>query len=484
MAKRFLKWSFIAAVLLAAHGYTAWWSARRFSGGGVQSPSGALQLSMSFDRWTSHDPHGDPTVYLNVARNLAAGRGMVERVPNSDPPRYEQFNRWGPGTPAVLGGWLWLFGGQTMWTFFWFAAAAQLMFGMLAVATAALWTRNALALSTVALFTGYCPPLRDFFYGLEMTSAETAALVPLALAFFILAKALLVYRETSVAADRETWRRIGLWFLTAGMMIGLASLCRDCTRVFAVFVVAFLLARGMLTGRRRLALAACAAILLLAGVYVVRYPVQLWNKSRTGRSVVCQTSEGCIFRYGLWYRHDALPWYDTPGIGFGEYLDPTAAERVEAYFQSGKPQPDLYSAGQLLQAIVHRPHDALVFKAARLPVLWLAADRWPDVRWGEAQRWCLGMYGLLAIYCGLQYRRRQPIPEVLYLYLFLVACALPLIHFEFRYTIPVWNTLVIVPGLLVAAWVPSPRSCAENSVKSTTEAASLTTVHRPLRTAP
>jgi len=29
-------------------------------------------------------------------------------------------------------------------------------------------------------------------------------------------------------------------------------------------------------------------------------------------------------------------------------------------------------------------------------------------------------------------------------------CASPLIHFEFRYTFPIWNSLVLVPGLLVA----------------------------------
>ncbi len=511
MAKCLLKWSLIAAVLLAAHGCTAWWSARRFAWEGVQTAAGPLKLDMTPVEWSRHEPQADPTIYLNVARNLAAGRGLVEQVPGSDPPRYEQFNRWGPGTPAVLGGWLWLTGGRTMWTFFWFSAVSQLLFGALAVATASIWTRSTLALATVAFCTGYCLPLRDFFYGTELTSAEIVALPITAAAIFALAKALKAYRDSPVGnalrgvpvlesaqgdrnategvpysrnSRRSAWRKIALWFFAAGLLVGMASLCRDCLKVFAVFTATSLVARAALTDRRRLAATAGVAALLIAGVYAVRYPVQFWNRERTGRSVICLTSEGCIFRYGLWFQHDAQPWYDGPGIGYGEYLDPAAAERVEAYFQSGKPLADLYSVGELLWAIARRPVDALSFKAERLPVLWLAAERWPATQWREAQVWCVGMYGLLAVYCGWQLWRRQPIPEVLYLYLLLVVCATPLIHFEFRYTIPIWNTLVIAPGLLVASLISSARWCAGNITKPQARLLQLTTDNHQLTTTP
>jgi hypothetical protein len=43
------------------------------------------------------------------------------------------------------------------------------------------------------------------------------------------------------------------------------------------------------------------------------------------------------------------------------------------------------------------------------------------------------------------------IPEPVYLYALLIIAAMPLIHFEFRYTFPIWNGLILVPGLLLSA---------------------------------
>jgi hypothetical protein len=48
-------------------------------------------------------------------------------------------------------------------------------------------------------------------------------------------------------------------------------------------------------------------------------------------------------------------------------------------------------------------------------------------------------------------RRREPIPEPIYLYAALIVLAMPLIHFEFRYTFPIWNALVLVPALMIGA---------------------------------
>ncbi len=39
---------------------------------------------------------------------------------------------------VVLGLWLRLVGGPAMWTFFWFSVAAQILFGIIAIATAVL----------------------------------------------------------------------------------------------------------------------------------------------------------------------------------------------------------------------------------------------------------------------------------------------------------------------------------------------------------
>ena len=59
-------------------------------------------------------------------------------------------------------------------------------------------------------------------------------------------------------------------------------------------------------------------------------------------------------------------------------------------------------------------------------------------------------YILLTAFCVVQMFKRGKIPEVMYLFLLLLLCASPFIHSEFRYSLPVWNTLVLVPGLLIA----------------------------------
>jgi hypothetical protein len=266
-----------------------------------------------------------------------------------------------------------------------------------------------------------------------------------------LAKGFIAYR----AAPIGSWRaaissRVLRWFGLAGVLIGLHSLVRDSGAAFATFIACFLIGRAVLADRRRMLLAVATAAIVLAGVAAVREPVKLWNQRRISIFTVCTSSEGAIWRYGLWMRHDQYDWFQSAGIGFGEYLDPDAATRVEEYYNAKRPLPELYSLRQLAQAVAKRPADAVAFKVSRLPVLWLGTDRWPKVQWGLVPTWCLGFYLLLLGLVGMRLRHRERIPEPLYLYLLLIMCASPLIHFEFRYTFPIWNTLVLVPGLLVA----------------------------------
>jgi hypothetical protein len=233
-------------------------------------------------------------------------------------------------------------------------------------------------------------------------------------------------------------------------LIGLHSLVRDSGAAFATFIACFLIGRAVLADRRRTLLAIATAAIVLAGVAAVREPVKLWNQRRISIYTVCTSSQGAIWRYGLWMRHDQYDWFQSAGIGFGEYLDPDAATRVEEFYKAGRPLPELYSLRQLAQAVAKRPADALAFKISRLPVLWLGTDRWPKMQWGLVPSWCAGFYLLLPGFVGMRLWRRERIPEPVYLYMLLIVCASPLIHFEFRYTFPIWNTLVLVPGLLLA----------------------------------
>ncbi len=467
----------VGGVLLATHLATAAYYYERFAAGDVrEGPAGALTLDLSPEQWIRRSCVRDPAAYLRPALNVAAGQGMTVRVPGSNPPRTEPFSYWGPGAPFVFGWWLRLFGDATMQPLFWFAVISQLAFGAISIVTTALWTRNTAALAATAFFTGCCPPLQEWFYSSNLTSSELVGLVPLAAMMFALSKAFLAFR----AAAPPTWQSLSsrpalVWFAVAGLCIGVHSLIRDSGHMFAWFVAGFLVFRAMAVDRRRLALAIASALLLTTTAQIARFPIERWNLARLGLPMVSGSGPMAIWRYGLWvppsregihgfvasvsedlppaaaawFEDDLYRWCVRAGFGLGYHLDPESAKRVENHYQAGDPHPALYSLGQLSQAAAAHPLEAIEFKAKRLPVLWLNAGMWPDLDVNVTAVWCLASYALLVAYLITMRRRRLPIPESIYLYAALVFLAMPLIHFEFRYTFPVWNALVLVPGLMI-----------------------------------
>lgn len=473
------KWLLVAGVLFATHGAMAAYYYERYAAGEVREGSaGALTLDLSPQQWIRLSSVRDPAAYLRASLNVAAGEGMTIRVPGTNPPRTEPFSYWGPGAPLVYGWWLRLFGDGMMQPLFWFAAISQLLFGAISVATIALWTRNTAALAATAFFTGCCPPLQEWFYSSNLTSSELVGLVPLAAMMFALSKAFLAFR----AAEPAGWKSpccgaAWAWFAAAGLCIGVHSLIRDSGHVFGWFVAGFLVARALMCDRRRLTLAVASALVMTTTMQAVRFPVERWNQARIGLPVISTSGAMAVWRYGLWlppsregihsfvagvsgdlppaaadwFEEDLYAWCVRAGFGFGNALDPEASKRVEERYLTGDPHPAMYSLGQLAKAVAEHPLEAIEFKAKRLPVLWLGAGMWPDLDLNVSAIWCLGGYGLLFAYLVRMHRRREPIPEPIYLYAALIFLVMPLIHFEFRYTFPIWNALVLVPGLMIGA---------------------------------
>ncbi len=339
-------------------------------------------------------------------------------------------------------------------TFFWFAVFCQLIAGVVAIATIGLYTRGVWPLALTALFSGCCPPLQQWFYGVNLTSSEIVSIVPVSLMGFALAKGFLAYRSSPISHGWRSlsWNCVG-WFAIAGALIGVHSLIRDSGATFATFLALFVVGRAIVADRKRVLLAISIGAVLIAGATAVRQPVRMWNKQRIGAALVCGSSEGSVWRYGLWLKHDAFDWYETSGIGLGEYLNPEGAHRVEAYYSAGRPRPQLFSLCTLIEGMIERPRDALSFKASRLPVLWLGTNRWPHAELSLVSGWCLAFYGGLAALVAARWWRQRYIPEPIYVYLLLIVAASSVIHYEFRYTFPIWQTLILTPGLLLATYL-------------------------------
>ena len=235
--------------------------------------------------------------------------------------------------------------------------------------------------------------------------------------------------------------------------MGLNSLVRDRRQFSGAFTAAFLFGRSLFFDRRRLALAACSAAMVMLGVAMVREPVKRWNRYRAGIPVVSTGVTWGLWRLSLWQPHDKYPWYTVTGVGLGEYLDPDAAARVDKYFNQKQPHPEWYSFKEFVQAIAKRPLDAAAFKLVRLPVLWLGStDKWPNLAWGLTPIWCAAFYGMFGLFSRFNCGVADACPRRFYLCFLMMACASVIVHYEFRYTFPIWNTLVMAPGLVVAVW--------------------------------
>ncbi len=146
------------------------------------------RLIRRYEEWAKAAPGTDASVYLSVAMNFAKGKGLVQG-PNRYYSNDHPYCFWGPGTPFVLGEWLRLTHGKTVWSCFLFSALVQLIWGAIAVATAAIFTRRTWVLAATAFLSGCCPPLHQYFYSQALTCSEIVALVPLGMMFFALSKA-------------------------------------------------------------------------------------------------------------------------------------------------------------------------------------------------------------------------------------------------------------------------------------------------------
>src|SRR5262249_28427305 len=146
---------------------------------------------------------------------------------------------------------------STVWSCFLFVAIAQFVWGGIAVITAALFTRSTWILALVAFLTGFCPPLNDYFYSKSLVSSEIVALVPLGMMFLALSKASILRSNDSGI----TWLLI--WFTSAGVWLGLASLVRDSLNMFAWFTAIFLIMTTRLRSFKQLGVALASGFVLI-----------------------------------------------------------------------------------------------------------------------------------------------------------------------------------------------------------------------------
>ena len=269
----------VAFVFVARYVLALWWMRLQYKNRRYHFRAGIAfaRFVSSQDAWASATVGMDSSAYLRAAQNFAAGRGITIRETRSATTEDTPFYYWGPGAPVVLGTWLKIVGGSTMWTFFWFAVTAQFIFGLVAIATAALLDSVNAGTVAVAFCTGICPPMLIAWHGPGMTCSEIVVLVPLSVVFYLLARGFMAYRAWQMGIGKLRWFAcVGIWFLWRGGVDRAlwAPLVRDSGAVLAAFAGIFLLGRAIVADRSKIRAATGAAAPLIVGCAAVRLPVE------------------------------------------------------------------------------------------------------------------------------------------------------------------------------------------------------------------
>lgn len=415
-------------------------------------------LNESISRWIERLGASDAGTYLRVAKTYIETGSLSDFCSGCNPPQFVPFAFWGPGAPYFLSIGLKLFGMGSTHSLFYFFTLCNAISAIFLFLTAlhllkSFWGRL-LAIAMIA----YIPPIHGYVTLTLFSSSEFVCMMFFSIFFFAL-----FHLMEDLNNENISLKRLLGFAALAGLSMGFILITRESNLLFSYFLIAFILAMAFVFRKYPKKNAALTALVFFLAFQSFVKPVKIWNRKRIGHSVVALSSSGAVWRYGLWSKHDAVDWYITTGIGFGHYLDPSAAERVEMAYKEGNGNPRL-SLLELIGAISKRPVDALLFKAKRIPVLWLATGLWPDLSWTWLSSWNFIHYLLLAVFTLVAFRTKGGVDPTFYLYGAFLFLASFLIHSEYRYTLPVWSSLVFIPACLIEDifWNPSRQNCRRN----------------------
>jgi len=409
--------------------------------------SQALDLHMPVSTWVAKFPFADSTSYLQVGQNFAHGHGINGCAePTCTSGVYTPFVYWGPGAAWVLGMVMKISHQDTMFQFFVFLILSQIVVACLAGSMMRLLTQNQWIIGITVFLSALGIHMQRYVFGVGLTSSEVTGLIPFSIFFYLLLRLWIrLWGSSDSAHQKEILCLAGL----AGITIGLVSLIRDSNFQFAKFLLVGIPLLALIRDRRKFVLSLGVGMLLVGLAASVRLPILKWNKKRIGVAVMATSSN--IWHESVWLQHDAADWYIDTGIGMAQYLDPQAAIDVKKAYENGT-GGNFYSFRRCLGVLLSNPLRVIKFKAVRLPIL-LGTSHWPESKLAPFVVWCFCFYLMLAIYLLRAAMAKYWPLDVTYFYMLFLACSSLFIHFEFRYTYPIWITLYLVPGLIYLQWL-------------------------------
>lgn len=400
------------------------------------NPKG-LNLQTSYEDWAKAINGSDASDNIKVGLGLADGKGYSKKCLECNPVKYEPYSFRPPATSLAIATVATIFGKDHVYPYFIFTLILQFLCSIFVMLLAQRFLKSEWGIFCVGLLSVFCPPIMNLHYGLGLFMAEPLSSLFLASALYFLSNFWDKFQNNKSIS--ECFPSIILFSLS----MTLASYSRDIYGAFLIFICLLLFIHFVLKREHFKTTTAFIAI-SLSCLFMLQLPWMIRNKHVAGSRVMATSSNGVVWRAGLWMDHkEADKWCGGCGLGLGHYLSPLKAKEVENKFATSKERvATLFSIKTFLELIIQHPWKAFMFKASRYDFLWFGGRPGPlSAPLDIISYWSCAI-GCIFFLIFLFVKRWQFYLELWAFPLFILALS-SLIHFEHRYSHPFF--LLITP---------------------------------------
>jgi hypothetical protein len=426
-----------------------------------------LNLQSSYEEWGKALNGCDAGEYIRGGMGIADGKGISIKCLECKPATYTPYTFRPPATSMAIALIATIFGKEHVYPYFIFTLILQFLCSVMIILSATRFVKSNWGLFSVGLLSIFCPPITNLHYGLGLFMAEPLSSLFLAIAFYFLGK------FWDIAKDNQITTKSIIYSVLFAISMALASYSRDIYGAFLVFICLVIGVYFLIKSKYYFKISKVAIHFLIKQQYfkttvvfisisllclsLIQYPLKHRNKHIIGHRIMATSSGGVIWRDGLWMDHKkADEWCGGCGLGFGHYLNPEIAQRVQEKFVTGQPHATLYSIESFVTLVWRHPIKAFMFKATRYDSLWFGAR--PKSLFSDLFNttlpylWCV--MGSILFLVFLSITRFRFFPELWSFPLFVLMLS-PLIHFEHRYSHPFFLLIVPITSVYVIEYIIS-----------------------------
>lgn len=388
---------------------------------------GSIRLNQSYSQWALALNLTDPSNYIKTGLGFAEGKGISQKNISPEDPNSKNYLAYyfqAPGTPAVIGTMIKIFGEKSVVPYFILISTLHFITALLVCVLASRFIEGSAYIFGVGLLSLLCLPALDYNFDSGLFSSE-----PLVAPFVVASLIALSDFWSSIRGKSPSYKHTCLTALGFGSALGCASYFRDVYATFACFCFIGLVLSGIIQRKR---FKHILLFVLIGSIVVaaIQYPWEKRNQKYLGEFTMAGSSYCGFSRWHqIWddYR-ESSKWSWDAGVGLGNYLAPEKSKEVLDLLDKDKQAGNKYAWRCYIEAICRKPWQAITYKLGVYDTLWF----------GQRSHWYIYAWCLLSTLCFFTFlwlTRFRFVPELWLFPLFLL-CISPFMHYEHRYAQP------------------------------------------------